>query len=649
MRGFGRMLLVCLVLQTVCGADVTMPAIFSDNMVLQREKKITLWGNAEPGSRIAVSMRGNRAFTQANKQGAWKVELRPMMEGGPYTLKVRGSTALEFENVMVGEVWLCSGQSNMEMPLQGWSGQPVEGSKEAIGKADYPDLRLFTVQKKTASKPQKDCEGTWSVCTPESAAPFSATAFFFGRKLLEELDCPIGLIDSTWGGTPAEAWTTGKHISTIAQFKPVIDRLRQANKNMDVAMQDYKKALAAWSEHLVKQAVGSDGTKVMKASFDAASWPVMQVPSKWSATKLGSFTGAALFRKEITIPQAWEGTKLVLSLGPIDDMDLTFLNGEMIGEMNNWMQNRVYTIPAGKVKAGKAVLSVVVINPNGEGGIYGSREHLSLCPEGKKGQALSLAGAWSYKKTLPSNKLPTKPADPSAVGPHTPSALFNGMIRPLVPYTLRGAIWYQGESNTYNPKLYREIFPAMIRSWRDLFDQGQFPFYYVQIAPFPYGGDMMKGARIREVQRESLSRLAKVGMAVLMDKTSLTCIHPPQKEEAGERLALWALAKDYGKKITFSGPLYKDMKVEGDAIRVSFHQVKEKLTTKGKKLEHFEIAGKDMVFHPAEAVIDGKTVVVKSDKVKDPAAVRYGFKDTATATLFNEAGLPASSFTTEDW
>jgi sialate O-acetylesterase len=223
------------------------------------------------------------------------------------------------------------------------------------------------------------------------------------------------------------------------------------------------------------------------------------------------------------------------------------------------------------------------------------------------------------------------------------------MIRPLVPLTLKGAIWYQGESNTYNPALYRRIFPAMIRSWRELFNQGDFPFYYVQIAPYPYGGDMTRGAKIREVQRETLSKVAKVGMAVLMDRTSLTCIHPPYKKEAGERLALWALKKDYGKDIVFSGPLYKEMKVEGSKVRVSFHQVKKGLTSNGTPLEGFEIAGEDKVFHPAEAVIEGKTVVVSSGKVKKPVAVQYGFKDTSTATLFNEAGLPASSFTTIDW
>jgi len=452
-------------------ADVTLPAIFSDSMVLQRDKEVSVWGNANPGESVTVSIKNDSSKTTADADGKWLVKLKPMAAGGSYTLKVQGDNTVSFTDVLVGEVWLCSGQSNMQMPLAGWKDQPVEGSEEAIAAANYPNLRLFTVKRTMAAVPLYDCEGQWSVCTPKLAGEFSATAFFFGRKLLKELDIPIGLIHSSWGGTPAEAWTSPDSLSRLDEFKEKVEQVRNVK----------------------------DTTKKTKIFHFQAS-----------------------------------------------------------------------------------------------------------------------------------------------------TVLYNGMIQPLVPYGLRGAIWYQGESNASNAKLYRKIFPNMITNWRDVFKQGDFPFYFDQIAPFDYG-DNTKGVEIREVQRETLAKVKNIGMAVLMDKTTLKNIHPPYKKEAGERMALWALAKDYGKDVVYSGPLYKKMKIEGNRIRLFFDNTGGGLDSKDKALTQFTISGADNVAYEAEAKIDGHTLLVSSSKVKAPVAVQYGWSNVALGSLFNKEGLPASSFRTDEW
>ncbi len=452
-------------------ADVTLPAIFSDSMVLQRDKEVSVWGKANPGESLTVSIKKNSVKTTADADGQWLVKLNPMTVGGPYTLEIKGQNTITFKDVLIGEVWLCSGQSNMQMPLAGWENQPVEGSEEAIAAADYPNLRLFTVKRTMAAVPQYDCEGQWAACTPELAAKFSATAFFFGRKLLKELDIPIGLIHSSWGGTPAEAWTSPDSLSRMDEFKEKVEQVRNVK----------------------------DTTKT---------------------TDIFHF--------------------------------------------------------------------------------------------------------------------------------QAPTVLYNGMIQPLVPYGLRGAIWYQGESNASNAKLYRRLFPNMIANWRDVFQQGDFPFYFDQIAPFDYG-ENTKGVELREVQRETLAKVQNIGMAVLMDKTTLKNIHPPYKKEAGERMALWALAKDYGKDIVYSGPLYKKMKIEGNSIRLFFDYTGGGLDSKGQTLTQFTISGADKVAHEADVKIDGHTLVVTSSKVKEPVAVQYGWSNVALASLFNKEGLPASSFRTDEW
>ena len=378
------------------------------------------------------------------------------------------------------------------------------------------------------------------------------------------------------------------------------------------------------------------------------------IPEGWqSDPKLQNFTGIVWFRKTIEIPKEWEGKELSIEFGPIDDMDVSWFNDYKLGgymSADNWNTPRKYTLPAEKVKAGQNVIVIRMINTTGPGGINGTPAQLKIYPvkEGDS-KAIALAGNWKYKMDVNIAKMPASPQNNSAFNANYPSSLFNGMINPLIPFAIKGAIWYQGESNVYDPKLYSQIFPEMVKCWRTKWNQGNFPFYYVQIAPYNYDSNS-QSELLRESQLQSLKTIPNSGMAVTMDIATIGNIHPPDKISIGNRLALWAFAKDYGVKgITFSGPLYKSMKIEGSAIRISFDYAKNGLEAKGGALTYFEIAGSDGKFVPAIAMIQRNTIIVNSLAVMKPVAVRYGWSNNATPNLFNKEGLPASSFRTDNW
>ncbi|MBN2475876.1 MAG: 9-O-acetylesterase [Pirellulales bacterium] len=442
-------------------AAVKPAALFCDNMVLQCDAKVPVWGTGDDGEQVTVRFRDQEVSTVA-KGGKWILWLAPLKAGEPAEdMTLTGNYTITIRNVQVGEVWICSGQSNMQMSVSG-----SNNAQEEIAAADYPNIRLFTVARKPQPEPVDDCVGNWSVCSPQAVGGFSAVGYFFGRCLHKELDVPVGLINSSWGGTIAEAWTSRETLQSDEAFKAIVER-----------------------------------------------------------------------------------------------RDAGFKPG----------------------------------NPN----------------QG--------------------------------------SVLYNGMIHPLLPYAIRGAIWYQGESNRGRAEQYAKLFPAMITDWRKSFGQGDFPFLFVQLAPFRYGGaDPAECAELWEAQLKTLS-LANTGMAVTTDIGNFTDIHPKNKQDVGKRLALWALAKTFGQELVYSGPLYDSMSVEGDKIRVKFQHVGGGLVAKGGPLAEFTIAGEDQKFVPAEAVIDGDAIVVHSDEVARPVAVRFAWNDTPTPNLFNKEGLPASPFRTDDF
>lgn len=625
-------------------ADVRLPAILGSNMVIQAETDAPFWGWADPGEVVTVEpgWAGAEAVrVEADDSGVWTCSVPTPGAGGPYTIGVRGSNTIELTNVLVGEVWLASGQSNMEWPMRSTKNAAAE-----IAAASDGQLRLFLVQNAIAPSPQDDCKGGWVVCTPETVPNFSAVAYFFGRQLREALDAPVGLIGAEWGGTPAEAWTSAEGLAGLPRFAAGLEMMRTLRDDPNALEEQYQERLAAWKAKYAK----SEQLNWTKAGFDDSAWEALEQPGNWSSADLKGFDGTVWCRKTIEIPEAWAGRELTLELGPIDDQDETFFNGVGVGEtrgVNQWNVPRRYTVPGKLVKAGPAVVAVSVLDTGGLGGMHGEAAQMFVAPKGhSESERISLAGTWSYRKGAATKDIPAQPQR-RTMNAHTPSSLFNGMIAPVHPFAIRGAIWYQGESNRNQAYEYRKLFPAMINDWRSRWGE-DFPFYFVQIAPYTYNGDQGQTAELREAQLMALG-LPNTGMAVTMDIGNPRDIHPRNKQDVGDRLARWALAKTYNKPgIVYSGPLYRDVTVSGSQAIVRFDHA-EGLNARGGLLKGFELAGEDKVWRAAGALVDGDTVVLSAYGVTKPVAVRYGWDDDDEPNLFNGAGLPASPFRTDNW
>ena len=635
-------------------AGVRFPSIFGDHMVLQRGDHASIWGWADPGENITLrgSWSTDDHTATADSSGRWQVEFVPPREGGPYAIRVRGSDEVFLQDVLFGEVWVCSGQSNMEMPVaeqDGYSG--VANWRELLKHASRPTIRLFNVQNTVSATPRADCKGNWAPCEASSVRGFSATGYFFACKLAQELDVPIGMIEADWGGTPAEAWTSADTLSRWPEFERTINAMKLFEVHPPKPS-DYEAVLAAWGRSIDELDPGSrsikdSGAEWSSPAFDDSAWSEIDVPAMWTG-ELAQFDGIVWCRRAIDLAPQWAERDAVLELGPIDDMDVTFVNGAKVGETMRpgvHMTPRVYPLAKGVLHAGRNVIAVRVLDTGGFGGINGSAEQVRL--RAKDGQdVVPLAGKWRAQISTAMKALPAVPRPP-AIEPHYPTALFNGMIAPLVHCKIRGAIWYQGEANCARAHQYRTLFPAMIADWRAHFGQGDFPFYFVQIAPFAYEDDKGEAAELREAQTMALS-VPNTGMVVTMDIGNPADIHPKSKPIVGTRLAECALSKTYGRsEFRSSGPMYASMSIEGSSIRLSFDHA-QGLTSK-KPLEHFTIAGNDQKFVAARAVIDGETVVVSSDTVKEPVAVRYCWGAADEGTLLNGEHLPAPSFRTDAW
>jgi sialate O-acetylesterase len=650
------MLLFCvLVVAISADAEVRLPAIISDNMVLQQGMKVRIWGNANAGEHVAVTFDKKTSNITADAQGRWQVLIGPFKAGGPYELTVKGDNVLTIKNVLVGEVWLCSGQSNMEWPLVN-----TTGGAEAVAQAKNPEIRLFTVEKHTSTSPLTDVEGHWVVTTPDDAAHFSAVGYFFGRELYEHLKVPIGLINSSWGGTPAEAWTSHEALLSSPELKSILDRYESSLNALPETKATYAQALAQWEEKNLYIDSGNKGEALGYAdpSTSTTDWSQMDLPKQIEAAGL-LIDGAIWFRKVVELPAEWSGKDLVLNLPPIDDQDVTYFNGAKIGSVgretpNSYMVPRKYVVPGSLVRAGRNVIAVRVFDSAGEGG-FGRGGAMSVGPAGAAESSLiSLRGTWDYKVELALEpKHPDWGSRPEAVGvsnQNNPSVLYNAMIAPLVPFAIRGAIWYQGESNAGRAYQYRTLFPIMIRNWRTAWGQ-EFPFYFVQLANWHASKaqpDESDWAELREAQTMTL-REPQTGMAVIIDIGDENDIHPRNKLDVGRRLAAWALAGTYGQKVIPSGPLFDKYTIEGDKVRIRFKYGSGLKTIDGGPVKGFAIAGEDHRFVWADARIDGDTVIVSSPTVPKPVAVRYGWADNPIANLYNNAGLPASPFRTDDW
>ncbi|MGH7601070.1 MAG: sialate O-acetylesterase [bacterium] len=631
-------------------AQIKLPAIFSDNMVLQRNAKIPIWGTGKPGQQIAVKIHQQSKTATADRDGKWRVDLAAMPTGGPYELTISGAETIRFKNVMIGEVWLCSGQSNMEMPLVStWA--TVNNFKAEVAAANYPDLRLFIVKRAKSTKLRTDVESEgWKMCDSTSVKNFSATAYFFGRHLQQKLGVPVGLIQSAWGGTVVEAWTSSATLKTVPDMTGFVKLLATSPLDSIFDESAFAAKMAAWNRQLDEMELSPSETAPswINPDFDDSAWSTMLLPNPWERAGLPAFDGIMKFRKVIQLPESFNKQNLQLNLGPIDDADVTYFNGAQIGATSIYNQHRHYRVPADLLKAGKNVLAVRVLDTGGNGGLYGKPEALNLLKDST--QAFSLTGEWRYQLGADLQKLPPRPA--LANTPNRPTVLYNAMIAPLVPFAMRGAIWYQGESNAGRAHQYRTLFPLLIKDWRARWGQGDFPFLFVQLANYqPVAKEPVDDswAELREAQTMTLT-LPKTGMAVTIDIGDADDIHPGNKQDVGKRLALNARRLVYGENITYSGPIYKSMKIEGNHIRLFFDHAQDGLMSKGgDNLHGFAVAGADRKFIWAEAMIDGKTVVVSSSQIAKPVAVRYAWATNPVCNLYNRAGLPASPFRTDAW
>ena len=636
-------------------ADVRLPAIISDNMVLQQGMKVRIWGNANPKERITVAFDQKTVTTVADSKGQWDVWLGPLNAGGPSELIVKGDdNILTIKNVLVGEVWICSGQSNME-----WTLNNTSNATETLAQANYPEIRSFRVEHRTATSPLTDVEGHWVVTTPAEAAHFSAVGYFFGREIYQRLKVPVGLINTSWGGTPAEAWTSHDALKSSSELKPILEKYESSLKALPQTKDAYARALAQWEAKNLYLDAGNKGEALGYADPKASTndWTRMDLPTQFESAGL-QIDGAVWFRKTVTVPESWAGKDLLLNLSAIDDFDVTYFNGTKVGAVGKETPNshiipRKYVVPGSLVRAGTNVIAVRVFDHAGEGGF--TRGDMSVGPNGgSDAQPISLTGPWDYKVEIALDpKRPDWGTRPDPVGvsnQNSPSVLYNAMIAPLVPFGIRGAIWYQGESNAGRAYQYRTLFPAMIRDWRDAWGR-TFPFYFVQLAnwrprkPEPSESDW---AELREAQFMTL-RESQTGMAVIIDVGDGDDLHPRNKLDVGRRLAYWALAETYGHNTIPSGPLFDRFSIDDDKVRIRFKHAAGLKTSDGGPVKGFAIAGADRKFVWADARIEGDTVVVSSPRVPKPVAVRYGWADNPLVNLYNKADLPASPFRTDDW
>jgi len=628
-------------------ADVTLPHLFSSKMVLQRGIEIQVWGWANPEERVTVALGDQKESVKTNREGIWTLKLGSMEAGGPYEMHIRGKNEIVLKDILIGDVWVCSGQSNMEWPVS-----RVNHAEFEIEHANYPEIRLFTVPNKISSKPLMDTDETeWLHCTPETIPPFSAVGYFFGRDLFKDLDVPIGLINTTWGGTVAESWTSRETIAEDPDFK---DRLAVLeNLNIPEVNEELEKEFDQWQAKLREMDAGYSQGEYIWADpeTDISEWPVMELPAFWEDRGFQEMDGVVWFAIDFELPLGVAQMGVEINLGPIDDSDMTWVNGQLVGQIfNHYNWNRKYQVDPGILEEGMNRLVVRVEDYRGGGGIWGQENQLYV----KSDEFMkSLAGEWHYQ--VGSDQIPSNPPQTS-FGPNSfPTLLFNAMIHPLLPFAIKGAIWYQGEANAGRAYQYRRVFRQMIEDWREHWGQGDFPFLFVQLANFMESKPIpseSEWAELREAQTLTLT-LPNTGMASAIDIGEADNIHPRNKQEVGRRLELAALKIAYGRDVVYSGPMYHSMRIEGNRVYIEFNHVGSGLEVHDPYgyLKGFTMAGTDRKFHWARAdLVDDHTVVVYSPEVEEPVAVRYGWADNPyDLNLYNEEGLPANPFRTDDW
>jgi sialate O-acetylesterase len=628
----------------VCFGQVKLPKLVSDGMVLQRNTEVKIWGWAAPNEKVQVHFLNEMYTSTANEKGEWEVKFSGLEAGGPHTMQIFSNDTTTLKNILIGEVWVCSGQSQMDIDMNRVS--PLY--KEEIRNAGNENIRYFAVPTVyDFNTPQKDLpSGKWESITQENILSVSAIAYFFADELYRQYQIPVGIIRSSLGGSPAEAWMNEDAIREFPKHFQEAQKFKNSEFIRQIETTDRKNS-SAWNAELNQKDEGYKNPKITwhQPGLDDSNWDEMEIPGYWADENLGPVNGVVWFRKTIEISAELAGKPARLNLGRIVDADSVFVNGKFAGSVSYQYPPRRYQVPENILAEGKNTIVVRVVSNSGRGGFVPDKPYELLVDDTK----IDLKGKWRYRLGAK-----MEPAPEQTFVRWKPTGLFNGMVAPLTNYSIKGVVWYQGESNAERPHEYARLFPAMIQNWRETWKQGNFPFLFVQLHNYMESYDYpteSNWALTREAQMEAL-QLPNTAMAVAIDLGEWNDIHPLNKKDVAKRLALAARKTAYHETdLVASGPIFQSVKIKGKKAILTFSNVGSGLTTKGsQKLKHFAIAGKNKKFVWAEAKIKGEKVIVWSADIEKPVAVRYAWADNPEgANLYNKEGLPAAPFRTDNW
>lgn len=620
--------------------DIELSCLISNGMVIQRETKCRIWGRAVPKGQVSLDFCNKTYTAVSDGSGYFDIYLDELKAGGPHEMIIRcAGKEKHVSDILVGDVYILGGQSNMQIPVS----RTLDLFEEEVKGACEPGIRQFTVPMVYNFNKQVDdiTGGSWTQVDPSTVYSFSAIGYFFAKKVRERHDIPIGFILTALGGTPAEAWISEKTLMRFGRFQEIL-AICKDDSYVNGTIQREEKRNNRWYHELYETDEGLHGetSPWYSGEMDDSEWNSIELPAYFSGTELESIRGSVWFRKEILIPEHMAGASGKLVLGTLIDGDDTYLNGVLVGNTGYMYPPRRYRIPEGLLRAGKNTIAVRLIMTGNTGAFITGMPYMLKAG----GSSITLSGTWKYKLGTA-----VRPLAPTTFFQYKPTGVFNGMIYPLRRYAARGVLWYQGEANTGYPYDYKELFEALVKDWRDNWGSN-LPFLYVQLPNFGPSGqepEVSGWARLREEQRKALE-IPETGMAVAIDVGQYNDLHPQNKKAVGQRLALWALKLLYGEDIVCSGPIYESMDIEGNTAILRFTHTGGGLTAKGEELKGFEMCGQDGVFYPARARLEGDKVRVSCSLVSEPAHVRYAWADNPVdASLFNMEELPASPFTTK--
>jgi len=647
---FSIALMLLLIGLTTYGA-VKLPALISNGMVLQRDAKLKIWGWAAPGEKVTISFNGKKATATTDNAGNWLLWLQSMKAGGPFTMKIKASNEIILTDILIGDVWFCSGQSNMVIPME----RVKEKYPGEIANATYPEIRNFfipTVADVTKLHNDLPQGSKWLPANPQNVLTFGAVSYFFAKDIYQKYHVPIGIINSSVGGTPIEAWISEDGLKQFVNDEAMIKNFKDTAYMHNLAQKQAALIKARKEEPLPEPDKGLTGAKPWyDTTFVPQGWHKFWLPGYWADQGVKGLNGVVWFRKEIDLPASMAGKTAKLFMGRIVDADETYVNGTKVGGITYQYPPRRYEVPAGLLKPGKNIIIVRVTNTAGKGGFVPDKNY-SLNIDG---QRIDLRGDWTYKVGQVFMRNSANYADDMGrfQMQNAPTGLYNTMVAPVINYSIKGLMWYQGEANTNRPKEYSQLLPALIANWRDKWQQGELPFLYVQLPNFMevnYSPSESQWAQLRESQLNTMA-VPNTAMAVAIDAGEWNDLHPLDKKDVGDRLALAADHLVYGDKtVIYSGPIYQSYKIDGNKIIITFTNTGSGLMVKGGgELYYFAIAGADKKYFWAKATIDGDKVIVYSDAIKAPMYVRYAWADNPEgANLYNKEDLPASPFETDD-